>query len=388
LCLWHHAHVSHLIELLPLSDDDHGSVICLIDDRKPLASTWLFLSLEDNMSPHSPIISVIVPCYNEEEVLLHCHSRLMRVFEATPDDEFELVYVNDGSSDRTEEILRYLNRTFHQTRVVMLSRNFGHQAAVTAGLRAANGQCVVVIDADLQDPPELIWEMFDRWQEGYDVVYGVRETRAGETGFKLWTAQIFYRLINKLSEIEIPLDSGDFRLLDRRAVDAMLTMPERHRLLRGMSSWIGFRQFGLKYARDARFAGTTKYPFRKMINLGLDGIFSFSTMPLRFVTGMGLVTAAMAAGGIFYSLIVRIFTARWVPGWATLILAVLLTGGIEMFCFGILGEYIGRIYTEIKQRPLFVVREVLEPGVRAEELKRRPQTPHTVPRSDSLPRTG
>ena len=204
----------------------------------------------------------------------------------------------------------------------------------------------------------------------------------------MWTAQLFYRLINKLSDVEIPLDTGDFRLLDRRAVDAMLAMPERHRLLRGMSSWIGFRQYGLKYARDARFAGTTKYPFRKMINLALDGIFSFSIVPLRFVTGVGLVTAAMAAAGIFYSLAVRIFTPHWVPGWATLILAVLLTGGIEMFCFGILGEYIGRIYTEIKQRPLFIVREMLEPGVRAEELKRRPQAAHMMPRNDALPRTG
>jgi dolichol-phosphate mannosyltransferase len=199
---------------------------------------------------------------------------------------------------------------------------------------------------------------------------------------------MFYRLINKLSDVEIPLDTGDFRLLDRRAVEALLAMPERHRLLRGMASWIGFRQFGLKYARDARFAGTTKYPFRKMINLALDGIFSFSTVPLRFVTALGLVTSAMALAGIFYSLVVRIFTPNWVPGWATLILAVLLTGGIEMFCFGILGEYIGRIYTEIKQRPLFVVREMLEPGVRAAELKMMPQATLTIERSDGLPRTG
>ncbi|MDT7815526.1 MAG: polyisoprenyl-phosphate glycosyltransferase [Acidobacteriaceae bacterium] len=341
------------------------------------------------MPSHSPTISVIVPCYNEEEVLLHCHTRLMRVFESTPEDEFELVYVNDGSTDRTDEVLRYLNISYPQTRVVMLSRNFGHQAAVSAGLTAATGRCVVILDADLQDPPELIWKMVDLWRKGYEVVYGVRESRAGESSFKLWTAQIFYRLINKLSDVEIPLDTGDFRLLDRRAVEAILAMPERHRLLRGMASWIGFRQFGLKYARDARFAGTTKYPFRKMINLALDGIFSFSTVPLRFVTTLGLVTSAMALAGIFYSLVVRIFTPHWVPGWATLILAVLLTGGIEMFCFGILGEYIGRIYTEIKQRPLFVVREMLEPGVRAAELKLRPQATLTMEIiSDGLPRTG
>jgi polyisoprenyl-phosphate glycosyltransferase len=271
---------------------------------------------------------------------------------------------------------------------VMLSRNFGHQAAVTAGLTAASGECVVIIDADLQDPPEVITQMMDKWREGYEIVYGVRETREGESGFKLRSAQLFYRLINRLSDVEIPLDSGDFRLLDRRAVNTILAMPERHRLLRGMSSWIGFRQFGLKYARAARFAGTTKYPLRKMINLALDGIFSFSTVPLRFVTILGVVTAVMAAAGILYSLAVRIFTPHWVAGWATLILAVLFTGGVEMFCFGILGEYIGRIYTEIKQRPLFVVREMLERSAQSEELRRPSPAAHSTARGDVLPRTG
>jgi dolichol-phosphate mannosyltransferase len=340
------------------------------------------------MSSHNPTISVIIPCYNEEEVLLACHARLIEVFEGYDKHEYELVYVNDGSSDRTEELLRYLHDSYPQTRVVMLSRNFGHQAAVTAGLTAASGQCAVIIDADLQDPPEVILQMIDRWQAGYEVVYGVRESRAGESGFKLRSAQLFYRLINKLSDVEIPLDSGDFRLLDRRAVNAMLAMPERHRLLRGMSSWIGFRQFGLKYARAARFAGTTKYPLRKMINLALDGIFSFSTVPLRLVTGLGGLTAGLAAAGIFYSLIVRIFTPNWVAGWTTLILAILLASGVQMFCFGVLGEYIGRIYTEIKQRPLFIVREMLEINAVAEESKMQPVASHTMTRSGVLPRTG
>jgi polyisoprenyl-phosphate glycosyltransferase len=313
---------------------------------------------------------VVVPCYNEEEVLVHTHSRLTQVLDRLENAEYELVYVNDGSSDRTDEILRSLNQSSPHTRAVLLSRNFGHQAAVTAGLTAAAGQCVVIIDADLQDPPEVIAEMVERWREGYEVVYGIRESRAGESGFKLRSAQLFYRLINKLSDVHIPLDTGDFRLLDRRAADALLAMPERHRLLRGMASWIGFRQYGLKYAREARFAGTTKYPLRKMLNLALDGIFSFSTVPLRFVTILGVLTSALAAAGIFYSLAVRIFTSHWVAGWATLILAVLFTGGVEMFCFGILGEYIGRIYTEIKQRPLFIVREMLELNARAGEGKR------------------
>jgi glycosyltransferase involved in cell wall biosynthesis len=219
------------------------------------------------MSSQNPVISVVVPCYNEEEVLVHCHSRLTQVLASMEGTEYELVYVNDGSSDRTEEILRYLNQTSPQARVVMLSRNFGHQAAVTAGLTAATGQCLVIIDADLQDPPEVILQMVEKWREGYEVVYGIRETRAGESGFKLRSAQLFYRLINKLSDVNIPLDTGDFRLLDRRAAEALLAMPERHRLLRGMASWIGFRQYGLKYAREARFAGSTKYPLRKMFNL-------------------------------------------------------------------------------------------------------------------------
>jgi dolichol-phosphate mannosyltransferase len=318
----------------------------------------------------NPLVSVVVPCYNEEEVLPECHTRLTEVLEGCCGRDYELIYVNDGSRDRTESILRAIHNTSSQTRAIMLSRNFGHQAAVTAGLTASCGKCVVIIDADLQDPPEVIPRMLDHWREGYEVVYGVRESSAGESGFKLWTAQLFYRLINRLSDVEIPLDSGDFRLLDRRAVDAMLAMPERHRLLRGMSSWIGFRQYGVKYARAARFAGSTKYPVRKMLNLALDGIFSFSTVPLRFVTILGLLTAAVAAIGVLYSLIVRIFTPHWVAGWATLILAVLFMGGVEMFCFGIVGEYIGRIYTEIKQRPLFLVREVLETAPAKDEIKK------------------
>jgi polyisoprenyl-phosphate glycosyltransferase len=314
------------------------------------------------MISEHPLVSVVVPCYNEQEVLNECHVQLTAVLEASCGEDYEIVYVNDGSRDRTEEILRSIHDTSLHARAVILSRNFGHQAAVTAGLSAATGQCAVIIDADLQDPPSVIPRMLERWREGYQVVYGVRESRAGESGFKVGTAQLFYRLINRLSDIEIPLDSGDFRLLDRKAIDAILSMPERHRLLRGMSSWIGFRQCALKYARSPRFAGTTKYPLSKMLNLALDGIFSFSIVPLRFVTIVGLITAAVAALGILYSLAVRIFTPHWVAGWATLILAILFMGGVEMFCFGILGEYIGRIYTEIKQRPLFLVRELLEPN--------------------------
>ncbi len=223
--------------------------------------------------------------------------------------------------------LHHIYSTDPNVTVLELSRNFGHQTAVTAGMDVATGQVVVIIDADLQDPPELIAEMIRIWEQGYDVVYGVRESREGESGFKLWTAKIFYRLINAVSDVEIPVDTGDFRLLDRKAVEAMKSMPERHRLLRGMCSWIGFRQYGLKYARSARYAGTTKYPLRKMINLALDGIASFSTVPLRLLAGLGIVSAILSFFGIVYALILRLFTHIWVPGWTLLFIGLLLDRG-------------------------------------------------------------
>src|SRR4051812_2857893 len=254
------------------------------------------------------MISVIVPCYNEQEVIVECHRRLTDVLQALG-ESYEIVYVNDGSRDRTADLLRDLNwNDPDHVVVVMLSRNFGHQTAVSAGLATALGEAVVIIDVDLQDPPELIPDMIRIWRTGYEVVYGVRATREGETGFKLWTARLFYRLIGRLSDVKIPEEAGDFRLLDRLAVNALISMPERHRLLRAMCSWIGFRQYALHYDRAARFAGSTKYPLRKMINLALDGIVSFSVVPLRFVTLLGFLTAALAMVGILYSVTVRLFT--------------------------------------------------------------------------------
>jgi dolichol-phosphate mannosyltransferase len=311
------------------------------------------------MSLASPVLSVVVPCYNEEEVLLECHRRLAQVLRSL-DVSFEIVFVNDGSRDRTPAMLRELHLADPAVTVVMLSRNFGHQHAVSAGLSVARGSAVVIIDADLQDPPEVIGEMLAVWRQGYQVVYGVRETREGESGFKLWTARAFYRIISRLSDVSIPVDTGDFRLLDRKAVNALLAMPERHRLLRAMCSWVGFRQYPLKYKRAARFAGTTKYPLKKMINLAMDGIVSFSTVPLRVVTFIGFLSALLACAGIIYSFAVRLFTHEWVRGWFTLILAILFMGGLQMMSLGILGEYIGRIYTEIKQRPLFLIDEFLQ----------------------------
>lgn len=306
-----------------------------------------------------PTVSIVVPCYNEEEVLDECHRRLTSVL-TTIQTDYEIIYVNDGSKDRTSELLRELFLNDRHVAAVMLSRNFGHQTAVSAGLSKATGEVVVIIDADLQDPPEVVPQMIDVWREGYDVVYGVRAKREGESGFKLWTAAMFYRVISRLSDVTIPEDAGDFRLMDRVAVDALLAMPERQRLLRAMASWIGFRQYPLYYERAARFAGSTKYPLRKMINLALDGIVSFSTVPLRLVTFCGFLSAGLAFLGILYSAAVRLFTHEWVRGWFTLFLGILFLGALQMISLGIVGEYVGRIYTEVKQRPLYLISELLQ----------------------------
>jgi dolichol-phosphate mannosyltransferase len=304
-----------------------------------------------------PTLSVVVPCYNEQESILACHERLTSVLSAV-EETYEIVYVDDGSRDQTVPLLQEIHARDGHAVVVQLSRNFGHQLAVTAGLSASRGQAVVIIDADLQDPPELIVEMVKLWRSGYKVVYGIRKTRDGETPFKLWTAKIFYRLINSLSDVDIPLDTGDFRLIDRMVVDVFLQMPERHRLLRAMWSWIGFSQVGLPYQRAPRFAGRTKYPLRKMLGLALDGIVSFSVLPLRLVTGLGFLSAGAAFVGILYTLCVRLLTHSWVRGWAMTFIGILFMAGVQMLCLGILGEYIGRIYTESKQRPLFIQHEI------------------------------
>jgi dolichol-phosphate mannosyltransferase len=306
----------------------------------------------------APTLSVVVPCYNEQESIHACHEKLTEVLSALK-ESYEIVYVDDGSRDKTPELLEQIHLRDSHVVVVRLSRNFGHQPAVTAGLSVSLGQAVVIIDADLQDPPELIPEMVALWRSGYKVVYGIRQTRDGETPFKLWTAKAFYRVINSLSDVEIPIDTGDFRLIDRIVVDVFLQMPERHRLLRGMWSWIGFPQAGLPYQRSPRFAGETKYPLRKMLGLALDGIVSFSVVPLRLVTALGFLSAGAAFLGIVYTLWVRLLTHSWVRGWAISFVGMLFMAGVQMLCLGILGEYIGRIYTESKQRPLFIRHEIL-----------------------------
>ena len=304
------------------------------------------------------LLSVVVPCYNEEQVIGACHETLTRVLSPVIPD-YQIVYVNDGSTDGTYQLLREMQRSDARIKVIDLARNFGHQIAVSAGLAYADGAAVALIDADLQDPPEVLLQMVHLWEQGYEVVFGIRKTRSGESWFKLKTADWFYRILNLLSDTEIPRDTGDFRLLDRKAVDALLRMPERDRMLRGLSSWIGFRRYGLEYERLPRLAGVTKYPLHKMMRLALDGILSFSVVPLRLVSILGVATAGISVLGISYALVLRLFTRIWVPGWTLLFIGMLFIGGLQMLSLGIVGEYIGRIYTEAKQRPLYLVREVL-----------------------------
>lgn len=303
------------------------------------------------------LISVIVPCYNEEEVIRETHSRLTSLLSQLDGFDHEIIYVDDGSRDDTPELLQQIQASDERVRVLRFSRNFGHQVALTAGLEHAAGAGVVVIDADLQDPPEVIPEMVARWRDGYEVVYGVRTDRPGESSFKLWTAKIFYRLINRLSETKMPLDAGDFRLMDRKVVDALLAMPERDRFVRGMVSWVGFRQIAVLYARAPRRAGTGKYPFLKMLKFAVDGVLSFSLTPLRLAVWIGFLAILMAMAGIIYAVLLRLYTTDWVRGWASIFVAVLFMGGVQLISLGIIGEYIGRIYGEVKQRPLYLLRE-------------------------------
>jgi dolichol-phosphate mannosyltransferase len=304
------------------------------------------------------MLSVVVPCKNEESVLQETHARLVGVLKQLG-MRYEILYVDDGSTDSTFNLLQGLQRSDASVRVVKLSRNFGHQVAITAGLEHMSGDAVVLIDADLQDPPEVIPEMVERWQQGYDVAFGQRTQREGETAFKLWTAKAFYRLINRLASVNIAVDTGDFRLMSRKVADALLQMPERDRFLRGMVSWLGFRQVAVPYRRAPRHGGETKFSFWKMVYFAVDGIVSFSAVPLKVATLVGFSTSLVALLLILYALFFRLFTKNWVPGWATVFIAVLFVGGVQLISLGIIGEYIGRIYGEIKRRPLYLVEELL-----------------------------
>lgn len=303
-------------------------------------------------------LSIVAPCHNEEEVIGEFHRRL-RAALAGLEESVEIIYVDDGSRDRTPAILREICAADPAVTTVRLSRNFGHQMALTAGIDRATGDALAIIDTDLQDPPEVIPAMVAAWRGGAQVVYGQRLTRDGETRFKLATAEMFYWLINRISETPVPANVGDFRLMDRVVVDALRAMPEQHRLLRGMISWLGFRQTMLPYHRDRRFAGVTKYPLSRMLRLALDGLVSASAMPLRLVSILGLTTFLLSLAGGIGAFAWRAASGEWVSGPLATFLIGLFFCGLQLFCFGVMGEYVGRIYGEVKRRPLYIVAETI-----------------------------
>jgi polyisoprenyl-phosphate glycosyltransferase len=311
--------------------------------------------------------------YNEEEVIEVTYRRLKVVLD-TLGESYEIIFVNDGSRDKTSDIVRGMCNADQGVKLVEFSRNFGHQIAVTAGMDHANGRAVVLIDADLQDPPELIVDMVARWREGYDVVYGKRIGRKGESWFKKTTAAMFYRLLRSMTSVNIPVDTGDFRLMDRKVCDALTSMRERSRFIRGMVSWAGFKQTSVDYVRDERFAGETKYPLRKMIRLSLDAMTSFSTKPLKIAGILGFI---LSAAGFVYLIIVlyqHFFTDTTTQGWTSLVAISLLFHGITLSLLGVLGEYIGRTYEEAKRRPLYFVSETLNFAEEAQLVERQELT--------------
>lgn len=305
-----------------------------------------------------PLLSVVLPVFNEEATLPEFYHRLTQGMAGKP-ESYEIVWVNDGSTDRSYALLCDLAAQDNRVRVVNFSRNFGHQIAITAGLDYSQGQAVIVMDADLQDPPEVIPALIEKWQEGYDIVYAVRAERTGEGIVKRGTAALFYRLLRSLAKIDIPSDAGDFRLMSRRAVNALQSLRERHRFVRGLSSWIGFRQTAVPFVREARYAGETKYPLAKMVKLAFDGIAAFSFLPLRLATYLGFSAALVSFCYMVYAIGQKMFTDTPLLGWASLMVAVLFVGGVQLITLGIMGEYIGRIYEEIKQRPLYIVADTV-----------------------------
>jgi dolichol-phosphate mannosyltransferase len=318
------------------------------------------------------LLSVVVPVYNESLVLAAFYDRATRALEQLPGVDFELIFVDDGSADDSFSQLSMLAAQDPRVRIVKFSRNFGHQIAITAGLDHATGDCIVFIDADLQDPPEVIAQMLDKWREGFEVVYGVRAERAGEGRLKLLTAKVFYRLLKAITRVEIPVDVGDFRLIGRRAANQLRSLREKDRFVRGLVSWIGFRQTGVVYDRDKRFAGETKYPYRKMLKFALDGITSFSTLPLKLATWLGYASSALA---FLYlaSVFVQKLLGNTVQGWATIMVALLFLGGVQLIALGIIGEYLGRLFNESKPRPMYVVEELvgLDSAVVSEQMAAR-----------------
>jgi dolichol-phosphate mannosyltransferase len=300
--------------------------------------------------------SIIAPIYNEIGNIPELYRRVKETMDKAG-EPWELLMVDDGSTDGSTDAIRKLAAQDEHVKPVIFARNFGHQIAVTAGLDYSQGQAMVIIDSDLQDPPEVILDMLAKWKEGYEVVFAQRTEREGETWFKLFTASLFYRLIYRITDVDIPMDTGDFRLLDRKVVDVMVQMRERHRFLRGMSSWVGFKQTGVSYKRASRYSGVTKYPFRKMLKFASDAITSFSYFPLQVASYLGFLSAGLSIIAIPVVIILRIIGLHAFIGQATTLIAVLFLGGVQLISLGILGEYIGRLYDEAKGRPLYIVRE-------------------------------
>lgn len=301
-----------------------------------------------------PVVSLVVPFYNEEAVIDAFRSRIVPVLEATS-ESFEIICVNDGSRDKTAEMLDAICAADPRFRAFHFSRNFGHQAAVTAGIHGVRGECAIVIDADLQDPPELIEALLAKWREGFEIVYAQRRARAGESSMKRGTAFLFYRTLASITEIDVPVDTGDFGLYDRKVIDVLNAMPEHNRFIRGLRAWVGFRQTAVMFDRKERFAGETKYPLRRMVRLALDGVFSLSWAPLRLAVWLGFASTLLSFLAAVVLIVGKLAGVFASVGWSWMAIMVLFLGGLQLVCIGTVGEYIGRIYDEVKQRPLYII---------------------------------
>ena len=301
-------------------------------------------------------VSVVIPMYYEEEVANECYNKVSSILKKLENYDYEIIFVNDGSKDKTLEILEDVAKKDEKTKVISFSRNFGHQAAVTAGLKEVTGDAIVIIDADLQDPPELIPDMLKLWEQGNEVIYGKRKTRKGESHFKLLTAKMFYKTLNALSDVEIPKDTGDFRLVDRKVVDVVNSLPEHNKFLRGLFSWVGFKQIPYEYERQERFAGKTKYPLKKMLKLASDGIISFSNKPIKLVGALGMFSIVICILLLIYAIISYIFKLNNLSaGWTSIIVAITFFAGVQLLSLWVISEYIGRIYDEAKGRPQYII---------------------------------
>lgn len=305
-------------------------------------------------------ISVIIPMYQEEAVVKECYKRIKNVLDNINNYDYEIIYIDDGSKDRTFNLLEEIAVFDNKVKVISFTRNFGHQAAIIAGLKITSGECAIIIDADLQDPPELIPKMIELWEQGNEIIYGKRKKRKGETAFKLSTAKLYYKILNKFSDIEIPRDTGDFRLVDKKVVNIINSMPEHNKFLRGLWSWTGFKQIPFEYERDERFAGKTKYSLKKMLKLSIDGIIGFSNKPLKILGGLGLISLLISFIILIYSILSYIF--KWnnlMPGWASIMVAITFFSGIQLLSIWIMSEYIGRIYDESKNRPIYLINKTI-----------------------------